>query len=126
MGILYGLLIGSHVLVSLLLIVLILVQPGKSGGMGAAFGGGSSTSVFGGRGATTFLTKATGVLAALFFILSILIALTNREPSVTSDLPKKPVAAVPAPAPAPAAAPAPAPAAPAAAPAAVPAGQAGN
>jgi len=86
MEILFGLMIAFHILVSVLLIVIILLQPGRGGGgMGAVFGGGSSTSVFGGRGATTFLSKATGVLAGIFMILSVAIALTGSERSVTSD-----------------------------------------
>jgi preprotein translocase subunit SecG len=87
MGLLFGFLVAFHVIVSALLVVLILLQPGKSGGMGAVFGGGSSTSVFGGRGATTILSKGTGILAALFFILSIAIAMTGSERSVTTDAP---------------------------------------
>lgn len=87
MGLLFGFLVAFHVIVSALLVVLILLQPGKSGGMGAVFGGGSSTSVFGGRGATTILSKGTGILAALFFILSIAIAMTGSERSVTTGAP---------------------------------------
>jgi preprotein translocase subunit SecG len=104
MEIIYGLLIAFHIMVSLLLIVAVLLQPGRGGGgMGAVFGGGSSTSVFGGRGATTFLSKATGVLAALFFVLSIAIAMTGSERSVTDEI-AAPAPAAPAPeAPAPAA-----------------------
>lgn len=85
MDILYGLLIAFHILVSAMLVLMILLQPGKGGGgMGAVFGGGSSTSVFGGRGATTILSKGTGILAALFFVLSIAIAMTSTEKSVTA------------------------------------------
>ncbi len=87
MGLLFGFLVAFHVVVSALLVVMILLQPGKSGGMGAVFGGGSSTSVFGGRGATSILSKGTGILAALFFVLSIAIAMTGSERSVTSDAP---------------------------------------
>jgi len=86
MDVIYGLMIAFHILVSILLIVIVLLQPGKGGGgIGAAFGGGSSTSVFGGRGAATFLSKATGILAAMFFVLSIAIAMTGSERSVTDD-----------------------------------------
>ena len=86
MDVLYGLLIAFHILVSTLLVRRFLLQPGKGGGgMGAVFGGGSSTSVFGGRGATTILSKGTGVLAALFFVLSVAIAMTSTEKSVTAN-----------------------------------------
>lgn len=84
MEVLYGLLIAFHVLVAVLLIIVVLLQPGRGGGgLGAAFGGGSATSVFGGRGAATFLSKTTGVLAAIFFILCVAIAMTGSERSVT-------------------------------------------
>lgn len=87
MDILYGLLVAFHILVSVLLIIVVLLQPGRSGGgLGTAFGGGSATSVFGGRGATTFLSKATGVLAAIFFVLSVAIAMTGSERSVTEQV----------------------------------------
>ena len=48
-----------HVLLSVFMIFVILLQPGKDAGMGAALGGGAATSAFGGRGAATFLTKLT-------------------------------------------------------------------
>ncbi len=106
MDVLYGLMIAFHILVSVLLMIVVLLQPGKGGGgLGAAFGGGSASSVFGGRGAATFLSKTTGVLAALFFVLCVAIAMTGSERSVTDQ--------VTAPAPAPSAPAAPeAPAAP--------------
>ena len=60
------------VVVSLLLIGIILIQPAKSGGMGAAFGG-IGESVFGGK-AGSHLTKATVVMTALFFVLTLALA----------------------------------------------------
>jgi preprotein translocase subunit SecG len=69
----YPLLVIFHILVCLLLIVTILLQSGKGGGMAGAFGGSSTSmdSYFGARGAATFLTKATVVLAVLFALLCI-------------------------------------------------------
>jgi len=97
MEILFGLMIAFHILVAVLLIVVILLQPGRgSGGMGAVFGGGSSSSVFGGRGAATILSKATGILAAIFMILSVAIALTGSEHSVTNNAPEEAPASAPA------------------------------
>lgn len=60
------------VVVSLLLIGLVLIQPAKSGGMGAAFGG-IGESVFGGK-AGSHLTKATVVMTVLFFVLTLTLA----------------------------------------------------
>ena len=53
------------------MIFVILLQPGKDAGMGAALGGGAATSAFGGRGAATFLTKLTAFCAMGFFITSL-------------------------------------------------------
>ena len=60
------------VVVSLLLIGIILIQPSKSGGMGAAFGG-VGESVFGGK-AGSHLTKATVVMTAIFFVIALVLA----------------------------------------------------
>jgi preprotein translocase subunit SecG len=65
--------IALHVVVSLFLMFVILLQPGKGDAM-AALGGGSSTSVFGGRGSVTFLAKVTEVCAAIFMITSLTLA----------------------------------------------------
>ena len=63
-----------HILLAISLIVLVLLQQGKGAEAGAAFGGGASQTVFGSRGSTGFLAKFTGVLVALFFITSLLLA----------------------------------------------------
>ena len=60
------------VVISLLLIGIVLIQPAKSGGMGAAFGG-IGESVFGAK-AGSHLTKATVVMTTLFFVLALLLA----------------------------------------------------
>lgn len=60
-----------HIVLCVFMIFVILLQPGKDAGMGAALGGGAATSAFGGRGAATFLTKLTAVCAAGFFITSL-------------------------------------------------------
>ena len=60
------------VIAAILLVGLILLQPAKSGGMGAAFGG-VGESVFGGK-AGSHLTKATVYLTAIFFIIALLLA----------------------------------------------------
>jgi preprotein translocase subunit SecG len=67
--------ITVHVLVSIFLIFVILLQPGKGEGMGGAFGGGGSAStVFGGRGSVTFLAKVTEACAIIFMITSLTLA----------------------------------------------------
>jgi preprotein translocase subunit SecG len=64
-------LVVLHVLVSLFLILSVLLQPGARGGVGAAFGGAGGQTVFGGRGANTFLAKLTGGAAVVFMLTSI-------------------------------------------------------
>ena len=56
-----------HILMALSLIGLILIQHGKGADAGAAFGSGGSSTVFGSSGSASFLTRATGVLAFVFF-----------------------------------------------------------
>tara|TARA_Y100001960_G_scaffold324292_1_gene404412 strand:- start:1923 stop:2282 length:360 start_codon:yes stop_codon:yes gene_type:complete len=63
-----------HIILSIALIVLILVQHGKGADAGAAFGSGASSTVFGARGSATFLTKLTTVIALIFFITSLSLA----------------------------------------------------
>ena len=52
-------------------IVLVLLQHGKGADMGAAFGSGASGSLFGASGSANFLSRATGMLAAMFFVTSL-------------------------------------------------------
>ena len=64
-----------YVLVCAFLILVVLLQQGKGGGMGAALGGGGgSNTVFGGAGAGNFLTRLTAIAATLFMVLSALLA----------------------------------------------------
>lgn len=60
-----------HIFVSLVLMFVVLLQQGKGGGMGAAFGGGATSQVFGGRGAGNVLTRATAICATIFMLTSV-------------------------------------------------------
>ncbi len=60
-----------HVIVSISLIVLVLIQHGKGADAGAAFGSGASNTMFGSAGSTPFLVKVTGFLAGIFFLTSL-------------------------------------------------------
>ena len=62
-----------HVFVCLVLMGVVLLQQGKGGGMGSAFGG-ASAQVFGGSGAGNLLTRATAICAAIFMITSVSLA----------------------------------------------------
>lgn len=67
-----------HVVACLFLILVVLLQPGKSGGMGA-FTGGAATQVFGGRGAGNLLTRATWITASTFFLTSVVLAFLSTS-----------------------------------------------
>ena len=71
-----------HVLVALAIIGLVLLQHGKGADMGSGFGGGASGSLFGATGSANFLSRATAVLATIFFALSLALAYlaTHRTP----------------------------------------------
>lgn len=62
-----------HIFVCVVLMLVVLLQQGKGGGMGAAFGG-STAQVFGGRGAGNILTRATAICAAIFMLTSVSLA----------------------------------------------------
>ncbi|MEZ4224690.1 MAG: preprotein translocase subunit SecG [Polyangiaceae bacterium] len=67
-----------HVIACLFLMLTILIQPGKSGGMGALTGAGAQ-QVFGGRGAGNFLTRITWATATIFFVTSITLAFLSTS-----------------------------------------------
>jgi preprotein translocase subunit SecG len=67
-------LIVIHILITIALIGLILIQRGKGADIGAAFGSGASNTVFGSQGSASFLTRTTAILATLFFISSLSLA----------------------------------------------------
>jgi preprotein translocase subunit SecG len=70
----YNILLIAQIIVALAIIGLVLIQHGKGADAGAAFGGGSSGTVFGSRGSSNFLSRSTGVLAAVFFANSLALA----------------------------------------------------
>ena len=74
MGNITSILLVVQVLLSVSLIVLILMQHGKGADAGAAFGSGASATVFGSRGAGNFMTRATTVIAILFFVVCLALA----------------------------------------------------
>jgi preprotein translocase subunit SecG len=83
---------------ALVMIGLILVQHGKGADMGAAFGSGGSGSLFGATGSANFLSRTTGILAAIFFACTLLLAyFGNAQPRTGSSVLEG--AAVTAPAP---------------------------
>ncbi|MGA0102844.1 MAG: preprotein translocase subunit SecG [Steroidobacteraceae bacterium] len=98
---LQSLLIAAHLLLCAGIVTLVLIQRGKGADAGAGFGAGASGTVFGARGAATFFSKATAVLATLFFVTSIALTYVAGRPaaepesSLLDTLPEPPAESVP-------------------------------
>jgi len=83
----YGLFLVIHAVVALVMMVTVLLQSGKGGGLAGAFGGGGgSQAIFGGRGAATFLSKATTILGTSFMITSLILAMLQTRTGEKSAL----------------------------------------
>ena len=79
--------LAIHVLLAISVIGLVLLQQGKGADAGAAFGSGASSTVFGSRGSASFLTKATTLCAALFFVTSVGLAyVASQRPQSTGSV----------------------------------------
>ena len=93
-----------HVLAALCVIGLVLLQHGKGADMGAAFGSGSAGSLFGSSGSANFLSRTTGVIAAVFFLTSLGLTYVSSHKgpregvmSTHQESPVEPAKAVPVP-----------------------------
>lgn len=78
--------LGFHVFVALGIIGLVLLQRGKGADAGTGFGAGASGTVFGARGSANFLSRATALLATLFFITSLGLAYLATQQSAPESL----------------------------------------
>ena len=84
----YSLILGLHIIVCLLLVIVVLLQSGKSADLAGAFGGMGSQSTFGPRGSASFLSKLTTTLAVLFMVTSLtlwILAADRAEPTTVVD-----------------------------------------
>jgi len=79
-------LVVVHLFLAIGLVGLILIQHGKGADMGAAFGSGASSSVFGSQGASNFLSRTTAILAILFFVTSLTLAYFAMQTSEPETL----------------------------------------
>ena len=99
MNVVLTIVLAVQMLTALGMIGLILVQHGKGADMGAAFGSGSSGSLFGASGSANFLSRTTGILAALFFVCTLLLSyFGNVQPRSSSSVLEGAAVAAPAPA----------------------------
>ena len=79
MEILHSIILVVHVLAGVTVVGLVLLQHGKGADMGAAFGSGASGSLFGATGSANFLSRSTGVLAAVFFASTLAISIISSK-----------------------------------------------
>lgn len=81
------LILTVHLLAGIFLVLLVLLQKGKGADAGAGFGAGASGTVFGARGASSFLSRATAILATVFFITSLTLGFfANQTPTGPSSI----------------------------------------
>ena len=85
MAILTSFLMVAQVLSALAVIVLVLLQHGKGADMGAAFGGGSSGSLFGATGAANFLSRTTAICATIFFLCTLGLSFTTQSRTAVKE-----------------------------------------
>ncbi|MCX7143897.1 MAG: preprotein translocase subunit SecG [Proteobacteria bacterium] len=90
------LILTAHVIVALGIIFLVLLQHGKGADMGAAFGSGSSGSLFGATGSANFLSRTTAALAVVFFLTSLGLAYVATHKPKTGGSVMQDVGAPPA------------------------------
>ena len=87
MDILHTVVLTVHIIAGISVIGLVLLQHGKGADMGAAFGSGASGSLFGATGSANFLSRATAVLAAVFFLTSLgLSYIATSRPTVSGSV----------------------------------------
>jgi preprotein translocase subunit SecG len=88
--------LAVHLLIALAIIALVLLQQGKGAEAGASFGAGASQTLFGSSGSWNFFSKATAILAALFFVTSFSLAVMAKHnagmgdsfiPAIEEDIP---------------------------------------
>ena len=104
MNFVVNIILAVQMITAVAMIGLILIQHGKGADMGAAFGGGSSGSLFGASGSANFLSRTTAVLATVFFVATLSLAyfgnLRTAAPSASGSVLEGAASAVPAGAPA--------------------------
>ncbi len=80
MNSLFAIIIVIQVVTALIIIGLVLLQHGKGADMGAAFGSGASGSLFGASGSSNFLSRSTGIAAAVFFVATLALSFIGSRP----------------------------------------------
>lgn len=97
MNVLYYIVLILHLIACFFLIAVVLLQQGKGQDLASAFGGGGTQAAFGPRGSATVLTRATTILASVFMITSLSLALIGQRRESILEKAAPPVAASPTP-----------------------------
>ncbi len=83
----YQIILIFHVMIAIALVVLVLLQHGKGADIGASFGSGASSTVFGSQGTGSFMLKVTGGIAAIFFATSLILgAIASHDVKQANNL----------------------------------------
>ena len=85
-----GILVAIHVFVCVILIVIVLLQGGRGAEIGAVFGGGASTTLFGSAGPASFLNRVTTVVAIIFMLSSLFLTFLASRPITKTVVDKVP------------------------------------
>ena len=93
---LHNIVLVIHIIAAAMIIGLVLLQRGKGAEAGTGFGAGASGTVFGARGSANFLSRATGVLATVFFITSLALAYLSTQRTAPKSLLDVPAQTAPA------------------------------
>jgi len=92
-------LVVAHLMLAIGIVTLVLLQHGKGADAGAAFGSGASATVFGAKGSASFLSRATAVMATLFFLTSMALAYfasqTGEQQGLMDALEEPPASEIP-------------------------------
>jgi preprotein translocase subunit SecG len=86
-----------HIIIAIGLILIVLLQTGRGSDIGAAFGGGSSQTLFGSSGSSSFMTKLTTIAAVVFMVTSLVLAYTYSHKGSTLRVPAQTEQKAPAP-----------------------------
>ena len=89
----YSAVLFLHIMICFVLLILILIQRSKAGDVGASFGAGASTSMFGSSGATSFLVKLSATFGVLFFATSLKLGIMSSHLANTNSMENTVIAA---------------------------------
>lgn len=82
----YGIILTIDIIAAIVIVVLVLLQQGKGANMGVSFGAGASNTVFGSKGAASFLFKMTVFFTAVFFVCCLTLGYLGKSKATTANV----------------------------------------